>query len=216
MSYVLALSSHTVTPLVNGNALIIGRLGGLKTQRKTSSVFLLKRLDYANFEYTEMPSYHVTSRSGHSSTAISSNNVAIIGGRDGSNIVEQFYINQPLVEEIQMDGRQLLFETNKNFKVEAMKWPSRKYHSTLSLAGGEILIFGGESCSGTNSSTPLNDCWIYRLKNPVWKKVINFQCSKLTGHKTVNSVTDNGTQTFVVGGFDKDWLPNKFLYKIIL
>ena len=78
----VGLSSHTATLVSSTDILIIGREGGVHTQRRFAGAF------YLNFEtgkYTEAP-YHASSRSGHTSNLIpirasKENHLFVFGGR---------------------------------------------------------------------------------------------------------------------------------------
>lgn len=203
----LGLSSHSVSPLVSEDALIIGRLGGLRTQRKSSSVLLCKRLDRTRFTWSEL-NLNVASRSGHSCNAISNLSVAIIGGRDGKNgsNSETLLINQPLLPESKLlEYDQLTLKANQNC-------PCRKYHSAFLLNNDKIFVYGGESTVGAINAEPLNDSWIYSLKNNKWYECQNLSFPKLSGHKTVHLFQ----KRFVFGGFTDKFKVNRTLYELRL
>uniref|UniRef100_A0A914UZX4 Uncharacterized protein n=1 Tax=Plectus sambesii TaxID=2011161 RepID=A0A914UZX4_9BILA len=142
------LSSHSVTPMTGEGALVIGRLGGLRTQRRTSAVLSLTGDHRRGFRFKvhEIP---VASRSGHTAVAVNATRALVIGGRSDPH-------NAISIEELKLPfGR---FDTTLNAHTcnllgtikntteltGRQRIAGRRYHVAVADACGRVLMHGGE------------------------------------------------------------------------
>lgn len=202
----LGLSSHTVTPLMSDDVLIVGRMGGLQMQRKWSSVLLCKRSNQTRFHYSELP-MRAASRSGHTCIVKSANVFLVMGGRDNNegNYMESINTDHVLRPQYKLEADELQLQPTSKFHC-------RKYHSSIPLDDEKIFVFGGEHCSSGIKSEPLSDGAVVTLNNRKWYNCGNFSGPKLTGHQTI-AISD---RCFVVGGFTDKWRVNKGLFELLL
>ncbi|XP_074656079.1 kelch domain-containing protein 9-like [Tubulanus polymorphus] len=197
------LSSHTATELANGDILIIGREGSLRTQRRSGNAFILRgSVDLRRFCYTDFP-IAVASRSGHTTVAVRSK-IVIIGGRDDRLIeqhaVKPVYHKTESVKPIRSGSNSDLV-TSLVAKTNALKplskIPSgRKNHISIRGDGG-ILIHGGETFNG-RAREPVARMYLVKLSPPT--TFYDLGASKIgrAGHVAVTTTDPN--DVYIHGG----------------
>lgn len=191
----VGLSSHTATLVSSKDILIIGREGGVHTQRRFAGAF------YLNFEtgkYTEAP-YHASSRSGHTSNLIpirasKDNHLFVFGGRKsgGYELIGSWNkIEQP---ESLFPKHRLAELLKKSTTCEE---PCGRQHAkAVELDSKHLFIFGGETWSGVRENVT-NDAFILDSDRMTWYKLpVGGNAPKLVGHSMVGT----RDKIFVFGG----------------
>ena len=152
------LSSHTATLLDNGVILVIGREGGLRTQRKHGSGFQLTGSPEKNqFHYSEY-TQAIASRSGHTAN-IAASTLFIIGGRDNDLLEFKSGFKSGSVDS---PPTEYFAEISQKLKPLEKYPPGRKNHVTIS-GQGSVLIHGGETFDG-KSREPIGDIYLMTMK----------------------------------------------------
>ena len=191
----VGLSSHTSTLISPNNILIIGREGGVHTQRRFAGAF------YLNFEtgkYTEAP-FHASSRSGHTANLIpiratKDNHLFVFGGRKSGGYeligswakIEQNESCFPKQKITDLLGRSTVCDE-----------PCGRQHAkAVELDKKHLLLFGGETWSGVRENVT-NNAFILETDKMKWYKVAFCgDVPKLVGHSMVGT----GDRIFVFGG----------------
>lgn len=152
------LSSHTATHMDNGVILVLGREGGLRTQRKHGSGFLLHGSpDNKQFTYSEY-TQATSSRSGHTAN-VAASTLFIIGGRDNELLEYKSSFKSVVTDK---GATEKFIEVAQKLK-PLEKYPSgRKNHVTVT-GQGALLIHGGETFDG-KSKEPVGDMFILTAK----------------------------------------------------
>lgn len=191
----VGLSSHTSTVISAKDILIIGREGGVHTQRRFGGAF------YLNFEtgkYTEAP-FHTSSRSGHTANLIpiktsKENHLFVFGGRKsgGYELIGSWVKVEPT--ESCFTHQKITSLLGKSTVCDE---PSGRQHAkALELDRKHLLIFGGETWSGVRENVT-NDAFILGTDKMRWYKVAFCgDVPKLVGHSMVGI----GDKIFVFGG----------------
>lgn len=169
------LSSFAVVPLASTTSssvaeteelsLVLGREGGLRTQRRSGNAYLLRSSVSGQSKFE--PFKHGTaSRSGHTATPLDScSRVVLIGGRD-DKMVEILPGVKPRRNEAEggrgdeeTDPLRAFVEKVKAHPPMTKDPSSRHRHVAVPLGSDHILIHGGETFDG-KSKTPVNDIFI--------------------------------------------------------
>lgn len=191
----VGLSSHTATLVSSKDILIIGREGGVHTQRRFSGAFIF---NFETGKYTEAP-FHASSRSGHTANLIpirasKETRLFVFGGRKGGGY-----------ELIGSWGK--LGQTECSFpkqriadllrKSSVCEEPCGRQHAqTVELDRKHLLVFGGETWSGVRENVT-NDTFILESDRMRWYKLpLSGDVPKLVGHSMVGT----GDRIFVFGG----------------
>lgn len=191
----VGLSSHTSTLISPKDILIIGREGGVHTQRRFAGAF------YLNFEtgkYKEAP-FHCSSRSGHIVNLIpirasKENHLFVFGGRKsgGYELIGSWGKIEPTESCFPKQTITDLLE-----KSTVCDEPCGRQHAkALELDRKHLLLFGGETWSGVRENVT-NDAFILETDKMRWHKVAFCgDIPKLVGHSMVGT----GDKIFVFGG----------------
>ncbi|XP_059176161.1 kelch domain-containing protein 9-like [Physella acuta] len=177
------LSSHTACALENGDIVVIGREGSLRSQRKHGNMYILSgTVTSGSFVYKEFHD-NITSRSGHTSDVIG-NSVFIVGGR--SDLLLEKVVGLKSTASPNCEILQNLLATINSIGMEPMvKLPcGRKSH--VSACGDScILIHGGETFDG-KSHEPVGEMFLISFKPTT--KFFKLNSSKLhrAGHVCVS------------------------------
>ena len=189
------LSSHTSVLVSTKEILIIGREGGVHTQRRFSGAF---KLNFETGKYTEAP-YHAASRSGHTANLINIRGsketyLFIFGGRKSGGYellgsLKKFYSQ---TSSFSNDKVVSLLE-----HCSVCEEPCGRRHSqVLELAHKYLLFYGGETWSGVRNNVT-NATFILDTNRMLWYQVpITDQTPRLVGHSMC--VIDQ--HIFVFGG----------------
>lgn len=191
----VGLSSHTATLVSSKDILIIGREGGVHTQRRFAGAF---NLNFETGKYSEAP-YHASSRSGHTANLIpirssKENHLFVFGGRKSGGYeligswskIEQTECSFPKQRIADLLG-----------KSTACEEPCGRQHAkAVELDSRHLLIYGGETWSGVRENVT-NDAFILESDRMRWYKLpLCGDVPKLVGHSMVGT----GDKIFVFGG----------------
>ncbi|XP_022801971.1 kelch domain-containing protein 9-like [Stylophora pistillata] len=191
----VGLSSHTATLVSSKDILIIGREGGVHTQRRFAGAF------YLNFEtgkYSEAP-FHASSRSGHTASLIPirtsrENHLFVFGGRKngGYELIGSWRKAEQTETSFPQHRIADLLE-----KSAICDEPSGRQHArAVELNNKHLLIFGGETWSGVRENVT-NEAFVLETDTMKWYKLpLIGDAPKLVGHSMVGC----GDQIFVFGG----------------
>lgn len=178
------LSSHTLTPLVDGSLLVIGREGSLRTQRRTGNAFVLA-VDLAGKRavYTER-SCAVSSRSGHSTHALG-NGIYIYGGRADSGFEQHAGVKEGLRAARLRNNTLLALRESARTVPALSKVPcGRKQHAAVS-DNDVIVIHGGDTFDG-RSREPVGDLYLVEVRPHVtWRPLTSHEVIPRAGHVMV-------------------------------
>ena len=190
------LSSHTSTLVSENELLIIGREGGIRTQRRTGDAFYFNIKSGA---YKEAQ-IHVSSRSGHTAnlikTHLGKNYVLFVqGGRKGDNY-------QLIGSWSKKPESKAALELDKVVDILS-KWvpcdslSGRQHCVSVELNNRYLFLFGGETWSGVRNNVT-NEAYILDCCKMKWYKPSDLKATIpcLTGH-TMSIV---GDKVYVFGG----------------
>lgn len=191
----VGLSSHTSTLISPKDILIIGREGGVHTQRRFAGAF------YLNFEtgkYKEAP-FHCSSRSGHTANLIpirasKENHLFVFGGRKSGvyELIGSWGKIEPTESCFPKQTITDLLEKSTVYDEPC----GRQHAKALELDRKHLLLFGGETWSGVRENVT-NDAFILETDKMRWHKVAFCgDIPKLVGHSMVGT----GDKIFVFGG----------------
>lgn len=191
----VGLSSHTATLISHKNILIIGREGGVRTQRRFAGAFYL---NYETGKYTEAP-FHVSSRSGHTAnlipiTASKETHLFVFGGRNSGGYELIGSWNKIEHIESSFPEQRIITLIEKSTVCDE---PSGRQHArAVEIDRKHLLIFGGETWSGVRENVT-NDAFILDTDKMKWHKVTCCgDAPKLVGHSMVGIVD----KIFIFGG----------------
>ena len=154
------LSSHTATVGKNGDILVIGREGSLRTQRRAGSAFILTGdVKKGIFQWHEFP-IEVDSRSGHTTTILGSY-LYVIGGRM-DKLVEchKRFVGAPPHPGATFTS-QLASLTSQLTPMS--KLPGGRKNHIVASGSNVILLHGGETFDG-RSRDPVADMFLLSVK----------------------------------------------------
>lgn len=203
----VGLSGHTATKINSKLICVIGREGGIKTQRKFGQMFLL-HLDLKNkfYWYSESP-IMPESRSGH--TALLSppvqnmSSLLIFGGRDIDHIFICGQWKTDLVENPPESKAEAKSKLKKITFKRMTKMMGLRYHAMLALTSDCILIHGGRHFKAISSKN-INDgfflCSLGKNGEESWVQ-LDIQPSIPRFAHTMCLVNDD---IFIIGGFSSE------------
>ncbi|XP_069074379.1 kelch domain-containing protein 9 [Pleurodeles waltl] len=209
----VGLSSHTCTKVSDHELRVVGREGGLRTQRRYASVYTLRvNAKTKTYWYKEEPS-RTASRSGHCAMLLHSKgrdgkdagyNLLVFGGRDSSDVEMAGHWGK---DKMHVDTIHAPKLTEQLSYLVASNGTSREApkglrHHSCTMVGPFAVVFGGETLSKGRDAI-CNDLYIYdtRSSPPTW---FHFPSTdrrqKRIGHRTCLL---NDT-LYLVGGFGAD------------
>lgn len=166
------LSSHAAALLASGDALVVGREGSLRMQRKFGSVFLLRGNaalgGAAVFAYSEFP-LSTASRSGHS-LHVAGSTMVVVGGRDDQVVethaaVEKGCDGEPAAAAARC---QAMADLGRRIGGAASKAPmsGRKQHAAA-CGAGLVFVHGGWTFDG-RTRDPVGQMYALLVKSGRW------------------------------------------------
>ncbi|KAM9294603.1 kelch domain-containing protein 9 [Gastrophryne carolinensis] len=157
------LSSHACVKVSDGELCVVGREGGLRTQRRYGSVYTL-RVDAASKTYSyKEEEWRTASRSGHSAVFLRSNprwhSLFVFGGRESSatDVVGRWKKIQENTEPCPGLVEQLSRLVGTAGAKRAA--PTSLRHFSCSAVGPFLVVFGGENLSKSRDAV-CNDLFI--------------------------------------------------------
>ncbi|XP_069805926.1 kelch domain-containing protein 9 isoform X2 [Dendropsophus ebraccatus] len=208
----VGLSSHTCTKVSEQELCVVGREGGLRTQRRYASVYNLRvNASAKTYRYREEES-HTASRSGHCAALLGAcahgrrngRSLYVFGGRESATAdwVGHWMagkVQEDLAPSPRLSEQLSLLVASENAKREAPK--SLRHHS-CSVIGPFLVAFGGESI-GRSRNAVCGDLYICDTRcTPVsWFRFPGSDSlQRRVGHRTCLL----GDCLYLVGGFGAD------------
>ncbi|KAM4013810.1 kelch domain-containing protein 9 isoform 2-T2 [Anomaloglossus baeobatrachus] len=207
------LSSHTCTKASDRELCVVGREGGLRTQRRYASVYTLHvNASAKTYRYKEEES-RTASRSGHAATFLQSGirhltgrawSLFVFGGREAAagDLVGKWEAGK-IQEDASPDSRlsEQLSQLVASDKAKSEAPRSLRYHS-CSAIGPFLVVYGGETFTRSRDAI-CNDLYICdtRCTPMSWFRFPGSDpLQKRVGHRTCLL---NG-RLYLVGGFGAD------------
>ncbi|GMT06046.1 hypothetical protein PENTCL1PPCAC_28220 [Pristionchus entomophagus] len=213
------LSSHTVNGLnTRGErigAVVIGRLGGLRTQRCHSALLRIRGDLRAGFAYVGPIERGIESRGGHSAVGIGPRSLQLLGGRSDTYVgiqTEEVQLPEdfPVLQKIFWKRSSIELTT----EVQAQTALSgRRYQACVPLSDQTILMHGGEPFGRMmiGQNTISSELWILNRDGKRWKVSEN-ELPALYGHAIIP--IDRGHRLAVMGGLNATGKPSAQLFII--
>ncbi|XP_072284187.1 kelch domain-containing protein 9 [Pyxicephalus adspersus] len=209
----VGLSSHSCTKISDKELCVVGREGGLRTQRRYASVYTLRvNPGPKTYSYKE-EEWHTASRSGHSAVLVRDGakrtkkvgySLYVFGGRESATVEVVGHWGQDKVQENTEPCAQLTEQLTRLVSTKGAKRaePKNLRHHSCSVIGPFVVVFGGETLSRGRDAV-CNDLYIgdTRTSPPSWFQFPGSNPQhKRVGHRTclVNHCL------YVVGGFGAD------------
>ncbi|XP_073465348.1 kelch domain-containing protein 9 [Aquarana catesbeiana] len=209
----VGLSSHTCTKISDNELCVVGREGGLRTQRRYSSVYTLRlNAGSKTYMYKEEES-HTASRSGHSAVLLRSDtkhtekvgySLYVFGGRESSTVDVVGHWSRDKVQENTEPCPRLTEQLAQLLSSKGAKRtePKGLRHHSCSVVGPFVVVFGGETLSRARDAV-CNDLYVgdTRSSPMSWFQFPGFNPQhKRVGHRTC-LLND---RLYLVGGFGAD------------
>ncbi|KAL4217714.1 Kelch domain-containing protein 9 [Mactra antiquata] len=186
------LSSHTAMVLNNGDILVVGREGCLRTVEKHGNAYILRgSVQKGEFVYTKIFD-DIVSRSGHTMNAIGKS-VYIIGGRN-DDFIEQ-HPGFSSCSQSEKSNYEFINALRHYKLVPLVRYPSGRRHHVTIGGKGCLLIHGGETFDG-KSRHSVNDMYLMITKPEVTFFNLGTSSVSRSGHVCVC----NGDRTIFHGG----------------
>ncbi|XP_053575799.1 kelch domain-containing protein 9 [Bombina bombina] len=209
----VGLSSHTCTKISDYELRVVGREGGLRTQRRYASVYTLRVNPSTKTYWYKEEESRTASRSGHSAVLLKSNAKAgnkggyslyVFGGRESAAIDCAGQWTTDKIHVSTVHSPRLIEQLSKLVSTVGVtqEAPKSLRHHSCTLIGPFVVVYGGEILT-KNRDAVCNDLYIYdkRCSPPIW---FHFSSSdrqhKRVGHQTC-LLNDH---LYLVGGFGSD------------
>ncbi|XP_044128431.1 kelch domain-containing protein 9 [Bufo gargarizans] len=207
------LSSHTCTKISDRELCVVGREGGLRTQRRYASVYTLQvKTGAKTYRYKEEES-RAASRSGHSAALLQSDgqhgsragwSLYVFGGRESATVDVVGHWKAGTIQEDTATCSSLLEKFSQLVASEKAKReaPKSLRHHSCSVIGPFLVVFGGETLSRSRDAV-CNDLYVCDTRyNPMsWFRFPGSDpVHKRVGHRTC-LLND---RLYLVGGFSAD------------
>ncbi|KAF8353956.1 hypothetical protein PRIPAC_95579 [Pristionchus pacificus] len=214
------LSSHSVNGLVakGGNdigAVVIGRLGGLRTQRCHSALLRIRGDLRTGFTFIGPIERGIESRGGHSAVGIGSRILELLGGRSDTFVgIQTETVHLP----DDFPGLQRIFWKRSSIELtmesqQQTALSGRRYQACVPLSDQTILMHGGEPFGRMmiGQNTISSELWVLSRDGKRWKVSQN-ELPALYGHSIIP--IDRGHRLAVVGGMNSTGKPSGELFII--
>nr|XP_028565302.1 kelch domain-containing protein 9 isoform X2 [Podarcis muralis] len=209
----VGLSSHTCTKLTDHEARVVGREGGLRTQRRYASIFTLHLNPASKTYWYKEEESRTASRAGHSAMLLrettpigksSGYNLVVFGGRDSADfdIAGHWGKSKIHVDSVHAPGLTENLSRLVSTEKGSRQGPKGLRHQSCTVVGPFAVIFGGETLS-TGRDAICNDLYIHDTRSSPanW---FHFSCSnwgqKRVGHRTCLC----NDKLYLIGGFGAD------------
>lgn len=192
-----------------GKWLVVGREGGLRTQRRHGSAFLLSGAPGKPRFLYESSALGTASRSGHTTLWADNTTLCVVGGRDDKLIELNRLKGCGMAARATAVAR--LQEAAKAGQLSKMsKTPGgRKNHACVGSGAGALLVFGGETFDG-RSRGPVGTLLLICVHNELAFFEAGESAVKRAGAVCV--VQPSSGKTFLHGGFKGDYSLANELY----
>ncbi|XP_078276526.1 kelch domain-containing protein 9-like isoform X2 [Rhinoraja longicauda] len=207
----VGLSGHTVTQLTERRLWVVGREGGVHTQRRFASIFQLHvDIQRGQYWYEEQAS-RVVSRSGHSASLCrrpgrvgGTVQLLLFGGRNSQGFEEAGAWNERSVQAEPTYAPGLVARLSSLIS-EGVVTPgtptSRRHHSTAQV-GPFVVLHGGE-CFNKAVDTIRGDLYIYDTR-PSVGQWYQFPASEVELRRVGHRLVVLGEQLCAIGGLGPD------------
>ncbi|KAM4664857.1 kelch domain-containing protein 9 [Discoglossus pictus] len=209
----VGLSSHTCTKISDHELRVVGREGGLRTQRRYANVYTLRVNPINKTYWYKEEGSHTASRSGHSAVLVKSPSkvqnkavysLHVFGGRDSSAVDCAGQWSTDKVQVSPVPAPRLTEQLSHVVGTAgiARTAPKSLRHQSCSVVGPFVVVFGGQTLTRSRD-TVCNDLYVYdtRSSPPSW---FHFPSSdrrqKRVGHQTC-LLND---RLYLVGGLGAD------------
>ena len=205
------LSSHTSTLVSESELLIIGREGGVRTQRRSGDAFYFN-VKTGVYKEAQM---HVSSRSGHTANLVKTHLgksyvLFVQGGRKGDDHQLIGSWNKKPEDSRAVVGNDKILGLLSQW-VDCDKPSGRQHCVSVELSDRYLLFFGGETWSGVRNNVT-NEVYILDCSKMRWyrPREVRGTVPCLTGH----SMGMVGDKVYVFGGLvdgkcsDGIWMVN--------
>ncbi|XP_026543344.1 kelch domain-containing protein 9 [Notechis scutatus] len=209
----VGLSSHTCTKLTEHELLVVGREGGLRTQRRYASIFTLRlQLSSKTYWYKEEES-RTASRAGHSAMLLqdygplgksSGYKLLVFGGRDSAECDVAGHWSKGKLHVESTQASELTEQLSRLVGTEkgSQQGPKGLRHHSCTVVAPFAVIFGGETLARGRDAI-CNDLYIYdaRASPANWFRFpSSTHAQKRYGHRTCLW----NDKLYLVGGFGAD------------
>ncbi|MEE6525400.1 hypothetical protein FKM82_025373, partial [Ascaphus truei] len=165
----VGLSSHTCTKISEYELRVVGREGGLRTQRRYASVYTLRvNASSKTYWYREEES-RTASRSGHSAVLLHAKDgkkagysLCVFGGRDSSAVDFAGQWNKDKIHVSTVHAPGLTDKLSHLVGTEGVTRaaPKSLRHHSCSVVGPFVVVFGGETLTKSRDAV-CNDLYVY-------------------------------------------------------
>ncbi|XP_042296010.1 kelch domain-containing protein 9 isoform X2 [Sceloporus undulatus] len=209
----VGLSSHTCTKLSDHEARVVGREGGLRTQRRYASIFTLHLNPAAKTYWYEEEESRTASRAGHSAMLLPEGSSArkssgyklmVFGGRDSADFDVAGRWGKSKINADSTHAPGLTEQLSRLVSTEkgSGEGPKGLRHQSCTVVGPFAVIFGGETL-GKGRDAVCNDLYVHDTRS-LPAKWFRFPSSnraqKRIGHRTCLW----NDKLYLVGGFGAD------------
>ncbi|XP_053134774.1 kelch domain-containing protein 9 [Hemicordylus capensis] len=209
----VGLSSHTCTKLTDHEARVVGREGGLRTQRRYASIFTLRVNPSAKTYWYKEEESRTASRAGHSAMLLqdtsssgksSGYKLVVFGGRDSADfdVAGRWGKGKIHVDSAHAPG--LVDQISRLLSTEkgSQQAPKGLRHQSCTVVGPFAVIFGGETLARGRDAV-CNDLYIYDTRSSPanWFRFPgSSRAQKRVGHRTCLW----NDKLYLAGGFGAD------------
>uniref|UniRef100_A0A8C0GZ25 Kelch domain containing 9 n=1 Tax=Chelonoidis abingdonii TaxID=106734 RepID=A0A8C0GZ25_CHEAB len=203
----VGLSSHTCTKVSEHELRVVGREGGLRTQRRFASIYTLRVNPATKTYWYKEEESRTASRAGHSAMLLRDTGgyqLVVFGGRDSSDceVAGRWGKGKIHLESIHAPKMTEQLSHLVGSENGSRQAPKGLRHQSCTVVGPFAVAFGGETLT-KGRDTICNDLYVYdtRCSPPSW---FRFPCSdrgqKRVGHRTCLW----NDKLYLVGGFGPD------------
>ncbi|XP_019353162.2 kelch domain-containing protein 9 isoform X1 [Alligator mississippiensis] len=203
----VGLSSHTCTKVSEHELRVVGRQGGLRTQRRFASLYTLRVNPTTKTYWYKEEDLRLASRAGHSAMLLhdpGGYRLVVFGGRDSCDVEVAGRWSKTKIHVEPVHAPKLTAQLSRlvGSGRGSPQAPKGLRHQSCSVVGPFAVVFGGETLAKGRDAV-CNDLYIYdtRCSSPSW---LHFPGSdrrqKRVGHRTC--LWDD--KLYLVGGFGPD------------
>lgn len=207
----VGLSGHTVTQLTERRLWVVGREGGVRTQRRFASIFQLQvDIQRGRYRYEEQAS-RVASRSGHSASLCrrpgrdgGTVQLLLFGGRNSQGFEVAGIWNEGSVQAQPPSAPGLVARLSSliSERVVTPGTPTSRRHHAVVQVGPFVVLHGGE-CFNKAVDTICGDLYIYDTR-PSAGRWYQFPTSEVELRRVGHQLVVLGEQLCVIGGLGPD------------
>uniref|UniRef100_A0A6J0V301 Kelch domain-containing protein 9 isoform X1 n=2 Tax=Pogona vitticeps TaxID=103695 RepID=A0A6J0V301_9SAUR len=209
----VGLSSHTCTKITDHEVRVVGREGGLRTQRRYASIFTLGLNPATKTYWYKEEESRTASRAGHSAVLLreggsgskgSGYKLVVFGGRDSADldVAGRWGKGKIHVDSVHAAGLTEQLSRLVSAEKGSGAAPKGLRHQSCTVVGPFVVVFGGETL-GKGRDAVCNDLYIHDTRTSP-AKWFHFPCpdraQKRVGHRTCLW----NDRLYLLGGFGAD------------